>query len=656
MAVFMRRYWGRVLSVGRKLVYPTGIFAVMFLAFWVLVRTAWLCDDAYITFRSVDNFVNGYGPVWNVHERVQAFTHPLWMLVMSGIVFLTREVYFSSLILSIALSLGTFGLLLGGLTRNRTLGIGVVIILLFSRSFVDYSTGGLENPLTHFLLVLFALIYLRERQTLSTLGLLSLTAALCVLNRLDALLLVGPALAKVYFDQIGWRATLVLVAGFMPLVAWELFSFIYYGALIPNSALAKLGAGLTRGDRLQLGWYFYAYTWKQDPITLPAILIGTALPFFLGDKRRTLLSGGVILYLAYILWVGGVYMGGRFLTAPLLMAAIIVVSLPVAIRPGPAVLATVIAVMLSLTQPFAPITTGVAFGEGVARPVMDKHKIDDCRQSHYEWTGLLRWMKYGTAMPDCGWADIGRRMRGRGKPAVYTRKAIGIVGYTAGPKIHFADYYALADPLLARLPAAIPWWRTCHYGRPAPEGYLETLETGMDGGPVENKLADPKLAEFYDHLLVITRAPLFSEGRMKTILKMNLGHYDHLIDRTHYRFPDAIERDLETVQTPFAEGTPWQEVGVIDLSDNKLRIHMKEPMHSRALTISLDHNDTYRLYFLKEGNIVGQRLLTPDAGVGLSVRETRVPWLARIRGFNDLVVVPLSGDGMYSFGHLHLAS
>ena len=46
-----------------------------------LVRTAWLSDDAYISFRAADNILNGYGPVWNVGERVQAFTHPLWLAI-----------------------------------------------------------------------------------------------------------------------------------------------------------------------------------------------------------------------------------------------------------------------------------------------------------------------------------------------------------------------------------------------------------------------------------------------------------------------------------------------------------------------------------------------------------------------------------------------
>jgi hypothetical protein len=45
----------------------------------VVVRTSWLSDDAYITLRTVDNFVSGYGLRWNVAERVQTYTHPLWM-------------------------------------------------------------------------------------------------------------------------------------------------------------------------------------------------------------------------------------------------------------------------------------------------------------------------------------------------------------------------------------------------------------------------------------------------------------------------------------------------------------------------------------------------------------------------------------------------
>jgi hypothetical protein len=43
----------------------------------------YICDDAFITFRTVDNFIHGYGLRWNTIERVQTFTNPLWMFLVS---------------------------------------------------------------------------------------------------------------------------------------------------------------------------------------------------------------------------------------------------------------------------------------------------------------------------------------------------------------------------------------------------------------------------------------------------------------------------------------------------------------------------------------------------------------------------------------------
>ena len=53
------------------------VLAVLILCYGlVLLRTGWLSDDAYITFRTIDNFENGHGLTWNVSERVEVFTHP----------------------------------------------------------------------------------------------------------------------------------------------------------------------------------------------------------------------------------------------------------------------------------------------------------------------------------------------------------------------------------------------------------------------------------------------------------------------------------------------------------------------------------------------------------------------------------------------------
>ena len=53
------------------------------LAAMALAR-AWITDDAFITFRVVEQLLAGHGPVYNVGERVQVFTHPLWFLVLAA--------------------------------------------------------------------------------------------------------------------------------------------------------------------------------------------------------------------------------------------------------------------------------------------------------------------------------------------------------------------------------------------------------------------------------------------------------------------------------------------------------------------------------------------------------------------------------------------
>jgi hypothetical protein len=62
------------------LISSLTLFLLYVLAF---IRNAWICDDAYITFRTVDNFIQGYGLRWNIQERVQTYTHPLWMFLLS---------------------------------------------------------------------------------------------------------------------------------------------------------------------------------------------------------------------------------------------------------------------------------------------------------------------------------------------------------------------------------------------------------------------------------------------------------------------------------------------------------------------------------------------------------------------------------------------
>src|SRR4029079_18828903 len=134
---------------------PELLASLLTLAFLaVLIRTAWLSDDALITLRTVLNATHGFGLRFNIDERVQTFTHPLWLGVLTAAYYVTSNVYFAAFMSSLLLSVYAFWL---ALTRAATAwqAAAVVVVLLFSRAFVDFSTSGLENPLSYVLLAWF---------------------------------------------------------------------------------------------------------------------------------------------------------------------------------------------------------------------------------------------------------------------------------------------------------------------------------------------------------------------------------------------------------------------------------------------------------------------------------------------------------------------
>src|ERR1044071_1900668 len=119
----------------RKLIIP---MLVIFIA--LLVQTSWVEEDAFITLRTTDNFIHGYGLRWNVDERVQSFTNPLWMFLLAGVHTVIQNPHLTLLLLSIAVSsIAVFVALVYVPQTN----FGVLLafsILALSKAFVDFST------------------------------------------------------------------------------------------------------------------------------------------------------------------------------------------------------------------------------------------------------------------------------------------------------------------------------------------------------------------------------------------------------------------------------------------------------------------------------------------------------------------------------------
>ena len=117
------------------------VAALLFLA---VVHAAWLCDDAFITLRTVDNFVNGYGLRWNPSERVQSYTHPLWLFLVTLGYGATRVPAVGLLAPSFLCSAAfLWGVLRA--TKDALLAGGLLLVLLSSKAFVEFSTSGLEK-------------------------------------------------------------------------------------------------------------------------------------------------------------------------------------------------------------------------------------------------------------------------------------------------------------------------------------------------------------------------------------------------------------------------------------------------------------------------------------------------------------------------------
>lgn len=489
----------------------------------IVLRNAWVTEDAYITFRTIDNFVNGYGLTWNTIERVQAYTHPLWMFLMTFLHLLTGEFFLTVIFLSFVLSVAMAIWLTYRIARTTAAAVLALLILILSKAFIDYSISGLENPLTHLFLVLFVYVYIKDKLNPGALFNLSLIAALSVCNRMDTILFYAPALGYALWRVRSGKAFWAFVAGFIPFMLWEAFSLFYYGLPLPNTFYAKLNTGIAKLDLFRQGGHYFVDSFAMDPITLLAILSGITIPFILKDWKKWPIVLGSFSYLIYVVYIGGDFMSGRFFAAPLLCSAVLIADTNLSYRGKKWILPYAGVLVVGLISPLCPVYTSADYGGDPDSRIIHKTGITDERAHYFCGSSLFNY-RSDVEMPNHRWAEQGRELRKRGTVMAKT-VTIGYFGYCAGPKVHVFDAQALSDPLLARLPIPNPKdWRIGHFRREFPNGYMQSVHYGT------NLIEDKNLAAYYDKLKIITQGDLFSMERLKETVKLNLGFYDHLVE------------------------------------------------------------------------------------------------------------------------------
>lgn len=516
-----------------------GFFALgLFLFFFIFLKNAWVADDAYIAFRSVEQFFAGNGPRWNIDERVQVFTSPLWF----GLLSLSRVFIDNLFVGSIVIS--AFCCMMALYLARKLIGDDkrwLVFILLISGtwSVMDFTSSGLENALLYALLAAYLYFYFAFLQEsdltkkLKPLKGLFLSLGLLAITRHDvAVLVIIPTL------YVAWKAWREFGLGFLwrnsywvwaLFLIWTLFSIVYYGVPFPNTAYAKMMHGIPRNELINFGELYIYVSLKWDFFAQLILILLLLRALWKREAALFWVLSGVLLNGAYILYVGGDFMQGRFISAPLFFAALaLCASFPLSVRKNVWLGMSLITLMILSNSPLKlPPDSGFDISEG---------------KRHFSWQGILNernfyfksnslWAYYQykktqrditQPFPNHKWCLMGKRATEQNKLAS-DFGGIGMYGYCAGLDLIVIDNLALGEPFLARLPKPpAREWRAGHFHRDYPRGYYDSRISG------ENHLVDPRLGALWNDIVQLSRAPLWTRDRWQAIWRINTGEYSDI--------------------------------------------------------------------------------------------------------------------------------
>ncbi len=319
-------------------------FALALALLSVLVwRFAFLCDDAYISFRYARNLVQGLGLRYNPTEDppVEGYSNLLWILVLAPFQAAGGDLASVSRILSVASAIGLLGLVVRfTVLRFQASGREVLLPALFFASLPPigvWATSGLET--LPFALALFGVFHALFARPACSNGaprgvLAGLAGACAVLLRADGYVLVGTVLAGALLASMlslgeERRALLRALAAAGLLVATAVvlqhaWRWSYHEHLLPNTAQAKVGfsgALLRRGASYVAGFL----------LSVPSVLLVLATVLGRAPRLPRALFAAAFLPLAlifgYAIAVGGDFMCmGRFLVPALPLLAVLLAA------------------------------------------------------------------------------------------------------------------------------------------------------------------------------------------------------------------------------------------------------------------------------------------------------------------------------------------
>ena len=326
-----------VVAVTGLLILTVGLFQA--------INLRWLSDDAFITFRYVQNFVAGHGIVYNIGEYVEGYTHFLWLLILSG----AKIIGFDPVQASIWLGITCYAAILILLilisyqeqkrsklkSRSKYVIPLAAALLALNYDMNIWASGGLETALYTFFISLafFTWFYteLPERKRLLTVGSILILAtltrpdgALFILTAL-ILLAVKGVKEKIPYRQIARKLGAFIIPSVLIGIPYLLWKYGYYGDIFPTPYYAKSASA----SYFEQG-FFYIFLFFRIYISAGAGLIigvislllkrskfGTEQPVASrNDTGSPFVTACIVItvyLLLYVARVGGDFMFARFM-------------------------------------------------------------------------------------------------------------------------------------------------------------------------------------------------------------------------------------------------------------------------------------------------------------------------------------------------------
>lgn len=444
---------------------------LIILGFILVFKNKWICDDGYIYFRYIDNFViHKIGLVFNAHEYVEGFSGILWTFLLSGIRFFLRAIPLRHIVfvLGFFLALLTFSRL-AALNRRLIQSLpgdanqGPRLLLNFSlplalavstRVVPEYFTSGLETPFVMLYAVLVAGQILLPSESLLYLGILAGAGPLVRAEL--SLLSLGLVLHFIFFVRKKGVIKAIALAAALN-AAYIVFRIWYYAGLLPNTFFTKASSG----SNLKQGFNYLLDLIKayRSHVVLALFLLATLAAAKKAGRpltrNRIFLACLIVIFGGYVIWVGGDFMHGRFWLPVLMMLYAGFSGLPESLfsplvtrLKAPAWIQrlfsfVLVLVVVLVVLPMRSVSSGQKWFEGIMNEREWFMEFDGSSLSDWNFEPKNIMVKQAATLK-----TITEKLN---LPVSTAHSMIGYLGYYAGPRVQIIDRLGLTDAVGSRV-------------------------------------------------------------------------------------------------------------------------------------------------------------------------------------------------------------